>query len=905
MPENQRPFRILFRHFLFRLLDFEILSRGGDLEQLMIQFAALLGAFNLVVVILAAPRYGISTLSRSVLLVRAWSDEEFLIATTIAVVGMLMVLAWDALLPDLRDALVLGVLPLRTRSIALAKVSAIGCVIFLAALVVNFFSGFAYALIASPDAGVVAVVRSFCAYWLTMFSAAAFTACFLLTLQGVCAQIVGYRFFIRISSLLQFLAFFIILAAYFLKPPLASPEGLSASGSRAWLQFVPSYWFLGLFHVLNGTPSTIFQALALRAGKALLCFGTLAAVAFALAYWRTTRQIVEQPDISPATTGARFRIGKTIARILFETPLDRAVFLFIARGLTRSRKHRLLFALYAGIGLALGLAYTESLLHGEWRQNWAQPNAPLLVASLVVIFFAIFGMRLVFALPLALPANWAFRVTAVQSPRRYFLAVRKSLYVLAAFPLWIAWGVLLLAIWPGRPVLLHVLVMALACVVIVERSLAGFRKIPFTCSYLPGKANLKVTLALYGSAIFFLSFASGSLEFWSMQRAARFVVVSSLLALAAVLARFRFREFADTPFSALQFEESTQEMVCLDFRDETGASEEASYLDVSDVRSPGKRALRWLLILLGFVAGGIAYEQAGRLRDRKALQQVGTSVDIGGRALNIYCSGDGSPTVIFEANWGSPGYSWLQVQREVARFTRACWYDRAGYGWSDPGPFPNHSDSISRDLHRLLLQAHVSPPYVLAAHAIGSFHARVFRGFYPEEVAGLVLIDPTSEDLTIHIHNHIEFFRPAVLLLHRIMGDIGFMRLVKPDPGSPAWGFTQKEWNTLAILRFQTKSLVAEGKEPPLWICGEQARAAGSFGSIPVMVLSAGIQDHEEDPKLDQDQPLKLELQRNLANLSTRGVQIVVEKAGHDIPHEAPETVVEALQRVISRVRTE
>ena len=116
---------------------------------------------------------------------------------------------------------------------------------------------------------------------------------------------------------------------------------------------------------------------------------------------------------------------------------------------------------------------------------------------------------------------------------------------------------------------------------------------------------------------------------------------------------------------------------------------------------------------------------------------------VAGRTLNIYCSGEGSPTVIFERDCGFPGYSWLHIQREIAKFTRARRYDRR----------------IWLVRSGAMEKAHIAPPYVLAAHAIGAFHALVFRRSYPNEVEGMVLIDPTSEDLTIPVHNHIELFR--------------------------------------------------------------------------------------------------------------------------------------------------
>jgi hypothetical protein len=127
-----------------------------------------------------------------------------------------------------------------------------------------------------------------------------------------------------------------------------------------------------------------------------------------------------------------------------------------------------------------------------------------------------------------------------------------------------------------------------------------------------------------------------------------------------------------------------------------------------------KIALKGLafLIAIGLVCG-IVYEKLGRKRDRARLPQIGRSVDIGGRTLNLSCSGIGGPPVVFESAGAGPGLGWEPLQAEVAKFTQACWYDRAGEGWSDPGPFPRTSAAIARDLHELLNRAGVPPPYVL------------------------------------------------------------------------------------------------------------------------------------------------------------------------------------------------
>jgi pimeloyl-ACP methyl ester carboxylesterase len=313
-----------------------------------------------------------------------------------------------------------------------------------------------------------------------------------------------------------------------------------------------------------------------------------------------------------------------------------------------------------------------------------------------------------------------------------------------------------------------------------------------------------------------------------------------------------------------------------------------------------KRLAKILVIAFAFLAvTGFIYERVGEWQDRKRIPQIGSSVDIGGRSLNIYCSGKGSPTVIFEGNWGSPGYRWMKLQRQAAEFTCACWYDRAGLGWSDPGPFPNHSDSIAHDLHDLLTAAKIPPPYVLVGHSMGAFHVRVFRAYFPDEVAGMVLVDPMNEDMTLRIHNHNELFRPAVLTIRRMIGALGLPRLMRGSPDPPPKGVTDEDWRTLVGLYRQPKAGFASGQEPPLWVNGELARATGNYGDLPLVVLSAGIQDQEEDPQLDHDHDLKLRLHEALARRSSRGSHIVVAESGHDIPDQAPQAVIAAIQEVI------
>ena len=228
--------------------------------------------------------------------------------------------------------------------------------------------------------------------------------------------------------------------------------------------------------------------------------------------------------------------------------------LFTVRTLARSRQHRLLLAAYAGIGLAIALAYARSYLYGYAEQPWNRANVPFLAGGFVLLFFAIIGARAAFALPLSLGSNWVFRVTAVHRPSAYFAAVRKSLFAVAV-SVWTACALLYLAIWPGRAALESLVLIGVVGALLVWRALFRFRKIPFACSYLPGKANLHVSLFAYGILFLFLTDSGSRVELWALERPARYLPLFGVLLAGAIWARRRTLEFAASPQNRLQFDD--------------------------------------------------------------------------------------------------------------------------------------------------------------------------------------------------------------------------------------------------------------------------------------------------------------------------------------------------------------
>jgi pimeloyl-ACP methyl ester carboxylesterase len=896
---TRRQARILYRLFLARLIDLEILSTRGDVGQVVARVVSVLTAFSFCLTYLIAGKYFSITVPRARYVYAIWNDEEFLISASIAVAGLFAVLAWNAVFPDRRDCLILGVLPVSTPTIIVAKLSAMGVALGVSLVAINIFTGLTFPL-AVADKG-LGLVHALAAWWATVFAAGIFIFAAMLALQGVAAQILSWGLFLRVSGALQLIALFTVIALFFVTPPFAA----TMLHPAVPVELLPSYWFTGLLHKLDGDRNRVFTPLAAIALRNLGIATGIAALTWGLSYYRNIRRIVQAPDITPSAHG---RLAARLARVavfgLVAKPLDRAILLFISRTIARSRQHRLLLAMCGGFGFAMALAFSRTFLEDlRSRPRWAAPNVPFLADGFLLLFCAIGGMRAAFSIPLALPANWIFRITAVHSPAAYFSAVRKSLLLTSAAPVWMACAIACFAIWPGRPVLEHLIVLALAGLLVADRSLHQFRKMPFACSWLPGGVQLKMRMGIYTLLFLIVVSSLATIELWAIQKFARFAVLLAVLASTAIWAYRRTAEFARAPGNRLQFEDVPEaDVFALDLRPDGDWSSDEAYVDAIDPHAGRSFALRlrpfgiWILVLL---IAGFAWERLGERRDRNRHPQQGSSFNIGGRLLNINCAGAGSPAVILESNWGMPGFGWTPVQREIAKFTRACWYDRAGSGWSDPGPFPNHSDSVARDLHRLLGAAGVAPPYVLVGHSMGAFHVRVFRGFYKSEVAGIVLVDPMPEDLTVDIDDYGEALKPAVIVFYKALGTFGGFRLLEPDPGPPPKAMTEEEWSTVWALRWQAKSILSQAKEVPLRVSGELARVSGGFGSMPLVVLSASSSQPAEAPQL-ADQKRKIELHEKLSRRSTRGRHIVVPNSDHLLPYNAPDALVAAVREVMA-----
>lgn len=315
----------------------------------------------------------------------------------------------------------------------------------------------------------------------------------------------------------------------------------------------------------------------------------------------------------------------------------------------------------------------------------------------------------------------------------------------------------------------------------------------------------------------------------------------------------------------------------------------------------GLLALLVILPLLGAVYQGIATQI-----DKGKYPPPGQMVDVGGYSLHLYCTGensDGSPTVILEQGLGGTSASWAFVQPEVAKTTRVCAYDRAGMGWSDPGPEPRDAEHIAIELHTLLQKASIPGPYVLVGWSFGGLYVREYAGKYPDEVAGMVLLDSSYPDQWTSTPEGAAQYKSfsGIYRVYPVLARIGVMRvmaLFQPDSGLPAP--QKEEFKAFFAATKDSDAQSAEFLASPA--TNDQVREVGSLGDVPLYVLSAT--NHGTPP--DQEK-LWQNWQNELADLSTNSVHQVVDGAEHDAFWRNRETAkmsVAAILDVVAAVHT-
>jgi pimeloyl-ACP methyl ester carboxylesterase len=310
------------------------------------------------------------------------------------------------------------------------------------------------------------------------------------------------------------------------------------------------------------------------------------------------------------------------------------------------------------------------------------------------------------------------------------------------------------------------------------------------------------------------------------------------------------------------------------------------------------------IMILGLGAIGAIYQAIATRIDQRTYTPPGQLVDIGGRSIHMILMGEdtGQPTVILEAGMAtfSSNYSW--IQNELAAMTRVVAYDRAGLGWSDPSPEPQDAQQSARDLHAALQSAGIQPPYVVAGHSYGGLVVRAFTGLYPDEVAGMVLVDASHPDQWAHIPASREGrLNGTGNLITGFLARFGVIRLFKLGSATYA-GLPERPAAEMRAILARPESWQTSGEVMLIW--NERSRPqinqARSLGELPLAVLSV-----TEQPNFVAD--VLTRLQDELPSLSSNSIHHSVAGATHEslvAEREHAMVVAQTIRLVLESART-
>ena len=308
--------------------------------------------------------------------------------------------------------------------------------------------------------------------------------------------------------------------------------------------------------------------------------------------------------------------------------------------------------------------------------------------------------------------------------------------------------------------------------------------------------------------------------------------------------------------------------------------------------------LLWLACTaIGVATLGIAYQHLAHRRDLQLNPPPGLLIDVGGYRMHINCVGHGNPTVVLDAGLSDSSLSWYKVQPSVAQFARVCSYDRAGLGWSDPSSRPRNSQVFAVELHKLLQNARIPAPFIMVGHSMGGFDVRIYTSLYPSEVVGVVLVDSSHPDMAEHLPELRDILKKWRNQWRRQMYGMpfGIPRLAGWCGHGPPE--LQAQLRTIECTVSRVREVIAECDS--MWDgSATQARKAGTFGDIPLVVVS-------EDPDKNVKEYLSTfeQGQRDLMHLSSNSHRLVAIGSGHQIQRERPDVVVEAIRWTISANR--
>lgn len=561
LRETHGPQFELVRHFLAQQFAYELFS-SDQVRRLVITVLAALGCAGPVIIRLYLPKYSYlqSLPSPGLYQSAVIADRLFFISLSMICVGLLSAFQWQNLFPNRQDYLTLKPLPVRLYQVFVARFAAAAVVFVVVAGDVNLATSVLFPFIASgkwqvPPFGVSYVF----AHAGATLGAGLFVFLAMVAVQGIGLTLLSPRAFDRASVLIQAILFTSFAAA--VPYVFDMPNRHRMIGSKPyWLVFFPPAWFLGLYQRLLGTHDAYFLHLSHVAVLGLWTTFAIALASYLVSYRRHAIRILEQ---SPPKR--RWDIYRVIAGVIPErlarNSHERAIFDFVGRTLQRSRHHRLVLGLAVGVALLLSVQSVGPAVESQFRSAQLSTSwqiEPVLVLPLVIGAVLISALCYVFQLPSELRANWVFRMAENSGRRELLDGVEGVLIVYGIMPaILLALPLAALAMgWSAA--VAHSALMTVLLLLLLEMRLREWHKVPFTCSYVPGRRNI---WQIAGAYLVLFGIVIPVIGFFEMQMLRWFLLVLAAAPLTVVyiaLRSARRQQWASVP---LLFDESEEALI--------------------------------------------------------------------------------------------------------------------------------------------------------------------------------------------------------------------------------------------------------------------------------------------------------------------------------------------------------
>jgi hypothetical protein len=555
----------LMKHFFGRFFDTEVFATPhADMHLLYVQVLALLVMPGIFKTFMAIDKYALlAHMPPSFRDQVVASDMYYFFVFSMIVIGFATVFEWDALFPDQKDYYNLTSLPINPQIVFFAKLAALSLFVLAIYIAINgipmflfpgvilahsWIKGSAGASI-KPFEGIRYIVSHAASFLLSSIfvftSVTALRTLLLLVVPVRLARIASRGAQLLLIVTLLFCILFSIV-----------PVDRWVKDGNASIYLRPPFWFLGIFEVMIGHHNPIFWTLAKTGFKFTFTVLFLAALFYALSYRSSMQKgfqsgSVSQYDISFVGSAWNWIMHKTLLRGFTE----RASFHFIAQTAFRRQEHLLYWGSFVSVGIVIiYFVFFKNDNGGYVGLLWAAP--------LILSFFILVGFRYAFSVPADLNANWIFKIIDRRKLPEAFEGTHKFMLCAIYFPLLFIFAPCYFLLWDVWLAVSHILYVAIVSMILSELLLLRFEKLPFTCSYIPGKANIKLKWPLYLICFFLYCFGGMGLGLWLLKGSTRYVVFLLIAGFVLFLLR-RSRALFLKRSGAIQFEEEPPDKLIL------------------------------------------------------------------------------------------------------------------------------------------------------------------------------------------------------------------------------------------------------------------------------------------------------------------------------------------------------